>query len=269
MKLRYFTLLLFCAAPAVFAAVGQARVPTEEAVTCPILIFHSVRPYMATDPAGVRRYITTPDTLESELSYLRSNGYVAVHFSELARRLILGTPLPEKPVIISFDDGWESQCTYALPLLKKYGFTATFFIYTRTPGVPHYMSWEQILDLDAQGMEIGCHSLSHPYLTRIRKEAELTREIVDSRQILEAHLRKPVTVFAYPFGQYNDRVVSRVRDAGYTCARGTFTGVVHSRDELFTLTGLIRTASRKSILEALQGETGDQPKTSAGAGGDY
>jgi peptidoglycan/xylan/chitin deacetylase (PgdA/CDA1 family) len=247
-----------------FAAVGETQAPEEEKTSCPILIFHSVRPYRSTDPLGVRRYITTPDTLETELAYLRGAGYTSVSFADLARSLILGSPLPPKPVIISFDDGWESQYTYALPLLKKYSFMATFFIYTRTPGVRHYMSWDQILALDAAGMEIGSHSVSHPYLTRIKREDLLRREIFDSKRILEAHLRKPVMVFAYPFGQYNDRVVKMVQEAGYVCARGTTAGIAHSRGDLFALTGLIRTASRKSIIDALQTVQGEQPKTSAG-----
>ncbi len=257
-------LVLLASAAAAFAAVGETRVPEEEKTSCPILIFHSVRPYRSTDLRGVRRYITTPDTLETELAYLHDAGFTSISFADLARSFILGSALPAKPVIISFDDGWESQFTYALPLLQKYSFTATFFIYTHTPGVEHYMSWDQILALDAAGMEIGSHSVSHPYLTRIKRDSLLRREILDSKRIIEAHLRKPVTVFAYPFGQYNDRVVRVVQEAGYVCARGTSAGITHSRADLFALTGLIRTASRTSIFDALQQERGDQPKTSAG-----
>jgi peptidoglycan/xylan/chitin deacetylase (PgdA/CDA1 family) len=226
--------------------------PLEDGVDCPILIFHSVRPYRDTDAPGARRYVATPDTLEKELAFLRDNGYTSVSFNDLARRLILGTPLPPRPVIISFDDGWESQYVHALPLLREYGFTATFFIYTNTPGVANYMSWDQILELDAAGMEIGCHSKSHPFLTKMKRAEDLVRETLGAKQVLEAHLRKPVTVFAYPFGQYNDRVVKAVQDAGYVCARSTYPGVYHLDGELFTLTGLIRTASRKALVDALQ-----------------
>ncbi len=251
MRLKILLFLGLLSAAGVNAAVGEKEVPMEQ-VDCPILIFHSVRPYGPKDTKGERRFIATPDTLENELAYLRSSGYESVSFYNLANHFLIGSPLPPKPVVISFDDGWESQYVYALPLLKKYSFTATFFIYTNTPGVKNYMRWDQIKALSAAGMEIGCHSKSHPYLNRIRKKAALRREIILPKRILEAHLGKAVTVFAYPFGLYNDRAIAMVKEAGFLCARSTYSGISHSVDQLFTLTGLIRTASQKTIIEALE-----------------
>src|SRR5271157_3559868 len=87
----------------------------------PILIFHSTRPYIESDTPAVRRYIATPETLEQELTYLRDSGYLSVTFDDLASHVTKNTPLPPRPVILSFDDDWESQYTYAFPLLEKYG----------------------------------------------------------------------------------------------------------------------------------------------------
>jgi peptidoglycan/xylan/chitin deacetylase (PgdA/CDA1 family) len=251
MRLIILLFLGLFSAAGVTAAVGEKGLSTEQ-VDCPILIFHSVRPYSPKDTKGERRFIATPDTLESELAYLRSKGYEPVTFYNLANHLLIGAPLPPKPVIISFDDGWESQYVYALPLLKKYSFTATFFIYSNAPGVKNYMSWDQIKALSAAGMEIGCHSKSHPYLKRIKKKAALRKEIFLPKRILEAHLGKAVTVYAYPFGLYDDRAIAMVKEAGFLCARRTFPGISHSADQLFTLTGLIRTATPKTLIEILE-----------------
>ncbi len=105
------------------------------------------------------------------------------------------------------------------------------------------MSVDDIRALRDAGMWIGSHTLSHPFLTRIKNPAALRRQIFDSKRILEKALGQPVTAFAFPFGQYNRAVVSLVREAGYRTARGTFFGVSHSPADLLTLTGLIDVAA--------------------------
>jgi peptidoglycan/xylan/chitin deacetylase (PgdA/CDA1 family) len=219
----------------------------------PILIYHSVRPYIDSDSPAVRRYIATPDTLEKELAYLKENGYASVSFDDLASRLTRGTELPAKPVIISFDDNWQSQYVYAVPLLKKYGFTATFYIWVAVVGMKHHMSWDEVMEISAAGMQIGCHTMTHPFLTRVKDDQALKREIAGARQRIEAEIGKPVTSIAYPFGQYDQRVVAAVREAGFTTARSTWPGVVHSTEGLYSLTGLIRTESTTSLIDAMTG----------------
>lgn len=107
-KLQAVILLGLFVAAGTFAEVRKKQVPQKDGASVPILIFHSVRPYRPTDLRRARKYIATPDTLDKELGYLKENGYVSVSFDELAHRLLLGTPLPPKPLIISFDDGWAS-----------------------------------------------------------------------------------------------------------------------------------------------------------------
>src|SRR5271157_152055 len=178
----------------------------------PILIYHSIRPYIPTDSKGSRRWIATPDTLESELSWLRENGYSSVTFDALAAHVTSDAPLPPKPVILSFDDDWQSQYENAVPLLRKYGFTGTFFIWVRAVGREHHMTWDEIVELDAEGMEIGCHTLTHLILPKLKDYEKLRSEIVAARDLSAAHLGHPVTTLAYPFGQYDERVVQAARD---------------------------------------------------------
>jgi peptidoglycan/xylan/chitin deacetylase (PgdA/CDA1 family) len=223
----------------------------------PILIYHSIRPYISSDTIAARRYIATPETLEHELAYMRDGGYASVTFDDLVDHITKNNPLPPRPVILSFDDDWESQYTYGLPLLKKYGFTATFYIWVAVVGKKHHMTWEQITALRDAGMQIGCHSITHPYLTREQKDANLRQEILGAKQIIEAHVGVPVTTFAYPFGQYDERVVAMVKEAGFTSARSTWPGVVHSQEGLFSLSGLLRTETEPSLVASMEKYVGE------------
>lgn len=228
---KLLALLLFFVSSVIFA---------NGAIDCPILIYHTVRPYKATDTRFIKEYVCTPENFEIELSYLRSKGFNPITFADLESYFSKNTTLPSNPLIISFDDGWQSQYQYALPILEKYSMRATFFVYTNVIGTKYYMTWEEIAALRDAGMEIGSHSLSHPVLTHINNPE---KEIFGSKKVLEDHLKIAITTFAYPFGQYNAKIVRLVKAAGYLSARGTFLGTVHTRGELFTLTGIIRTNS--------------------------
>ena len=218
----------------------------------PILIYHAIRPYIQADTPAVRRYIATPQTLEEELAWLKENSYVSVSFDDLVNHIQNGASLPTRPVIISFDDDWEGQYRYALPLLKKYGYSATFYIWVVVVGRKHHMSWDEIRELSRNGMQLGCHTMTHPFLTRIRKDEALQHELTGAKQEIEARTGVSVTSLAYPFGQYNGRVVAAAKAAGFTSARSTWPGVAHSREGLFSLTGLIRTETERSLVDSLQ-----------------
>jgi len=268
MSARRTTLVLAALAVCALASAQTALPPRRDATrlpplprdgvgatgaVVPILIYHSIRPYIPTDSAGARRWIATPQTLEAELAWLKDNGYTSVTFDALEARITRDAPLPPRPVILSFDDDWQSQYDNAVPLLRTYGFTATFFIWVRAVGRPHHMSWDEIRELDADGMEIGCHTLTHLILPRLGNDEQLRHELVAAKDLIEMHIGHPVTSLAYPFGQYDERVVQAARDAGFTSARSTWPGVFHTRDGLLSLTGLIRTDAAASLEDMLTG----------------
>jgi len=172
-------------------------------------------------------YDITPELLESELEYIIKNGYTTITFADVEKHWTSGTSLPAKPVILSFDDGWKNEYEYAFPLLKKHGMKGTFFIYTNPIDhkKPHWVSWDEVVEMDKAGMEIGGHSRTHPVLTKITTDAGLDKEIMGSKKILESHLGHPIYAFAYPFGMKDARVEDAVRRAGYTSARTTLSGV--------------------------------------------
>lgn len=151
-----------------------------------------------------------------------------------------GTTSPvTKPVVITFDDGWKNQYQNALPLLKKYGYTATFFVYTNPIGkYPVFMSWSNIKELIASGMTIGDHTLSHPYLSKLSPK-ELEHEVVDARKALESNLGITVRHFASPFGYTSPALVELLRKENFETGRTTYKGTQHTEDSRLALTGYL------------------------------
>jgi uncharacterized lipoprotein YddW (UPF0748 family)/peptidoglycan/xylan/chitin deacetylase (PgdA/CDA1 family) len=188
---RLFIVLVIglCAAPAVRADV-------------PILLYH---------------HITAPEKFDKQMGWLAERGFHPVTMAQLSAHLKRGLPLPFKPIVITFDDGWKDQYNSALPVLKKYNFTATFFINSDQVGHSAYMNWDQVLEMSTSGMDIESHSCAHPRLPNLPPD-QARREINDSKKSLESRLHKPVTVFSYPYGSYSDRVIAMVKDAGFETA---------------------------------------------------
>jgi len=211
---------------------------TTEKLKLPILVYHVVRPSYPSDSAAVRAIALTPETFDAEMNYLGTAGYRVVRFADLEAYFQNGTPLPPHPMILSFDDGWESQFTYALPILEKYKYPATFFVFTNAIGRKGFLGWDELQQLLAAGMTIGDHSRSHPYLTKIASTAALWNEIDGSKQLLETRLGVAINEFAYPFGMYNPAIVALVEKAGYRSARGDYYSGMQSKDRLFELSAM-------------------------------
>lgn len=219
-----------------------------ESVKIPNLVYHSVRPTNGRQDI----YEITPESFEKQLKYLVDNGYTAVSYSDLDKFLNGKELPPEKPVIINFDDGLDSQYEYAWPLIKKYNIKATFFFYTNPLGRKNFMTWDQAKEIADAGMEIGNHTRYHPYLTKIIDPNELEQEIDLSRKKLEEYLGVTIDIFAYPFGLSDTRIEKVVKDYGYIFARGLRHDVIVSEDDRYDLNGFIVTNSFESFQKILE-----------------
>jgi peptidoglycan/xylan/chitin deacetylase (PgdA/CDA1 family) len=197
-------------------------------VEVPILVYHHIREAVPVGSRAERRLTVTVETFDRQMKYLQENGYNVITFVTLVDHLNGAGELPAKPVIISFDDGWKDQLVYALPWLKKYHYSATFFVVTNLVGSTGFLSWSQLRRILVEGMEIGSHSRSHPRLDEINDPAILWDQIYTSKQILERQLGAVVDEFAYPYGSYNATTASTVRLAGYKTARACCIGRVQS-----------------------------------------
>jgi len=209
-------------------------VPRE--ATVPILMYHHVgEPPPGAD--AIRRDLTVSSgEFEAQLAYLSEEGYQTIHLSDLVMHLQMGRRLPPKPIVITFDDGYHDTLSNAYPLLKKYGFMATFFIITRLAdeGREGYLSWEEIKILHTAGMEIGSHTHSHPDL-REQPYDYVVWQVLGSKEAIEARTKEPVRLFAYPSGRYDQQVVEVLESTSYWGAVAIGQGAHQSSDRAFEL----------------------------------
>jgi peptidoglycan/xylan/chitin deacetylase (PgdA/CDA1 family) len=151
---------------------------------------------------------------ESHLAYLRGHGYKVMDLDGLARCIEGTAPFPGRAVVITVDDGFISEYNSAVPILRRYGFPFAVFVFTNGIGARGYMSWGQLKSLASSGGVVGCHTRSHPRLINMTPDA-VDREILGSKKVLEAGLGRAVHYFAYPFGQYDEKVRRCAARAGF------------------------------------------------------
>ncbi|MBE9170620.1 polysaccharide deacetylase family protein [Pleurocapsales cyanobacterium LEGE 06147] len=164
----------------------------------------------------------TPEELEADFKLIKSSGIIPITLEQLVAHLQTGIPLPEKPVLLTFDDGYKGHYQYVYPLLQKYGFPAVFSVYLNKmnlkmgrPGV----TWEQLQEMAANPLvTIASHSMTHPDDLTTLSEEELTQEIVNSKRLLEEKLGISIPYFTYPAGKSDERVRKMVTKAGYQAA---------------------------------------------------
>ncbi len=202
----------------------------------PILVYHGIRKTKETESKALKDFNVSPESFEQQLAYITATGYTPLTVHDLVVRQKEGT-IPEKPILITFDDGWKNQYTYALPLLEKYHVPATFYIFPDAINDPKFMTWDDIFKIDRAGMEIACHSVTHPMLTKL-DSVQAFKEMQQCRVIMEKQLGKPITDFAYPYGDYNHNIVTLIQDAGYDTGRTSNKSKYNSLSNLFTINAL-------------------------------
>ncbi|XZF15708.1 polysaccharide deacetylase family protein [Chitinophagaceae bacterium MMS25-I14] len=182
-----------------------------------VLCYHQVRDWTATDSKSARTYIVSVGRFEEQIAGLHDKGYVSILPDQLAGYMLRGAPLPPKAVLLTFDDGTESQITNALPVVDRYGYKATFFIMTVTLGKPGYMSRAQVRMLADKGHTIGCHTWDHHIVTGYTAQ-DWTTQLVKPTLMLEQITGKPVRYFAYPYGIWNATAIEHLKALHYTAA---------------------------------------------------
>ena len=199
--------------------------PPPEAVNVPILMYH----YISELPPDADIYrldlTVVPARFEEQLQYLQAQGYQSITLADVYTTLTTGKPLPEKPIVLTFDDGYKDAYTEALPLLQKYGFVGTFFLLA-TPAhyeAPGYMTWNDIHAMAEAGMSMQAHGRDHYDLTN-RAYEFLVYQILGAKEAVEAHSGQPVRFFCYPSGRYDADTAAVVESAGYWGAVTTVWG---------------------------------------------
>ncbi len=193
----------------------------------PILEYH-VLGEAPSDAPYPELYVERPD-FRHQLEWLDAQGYEAVTLDQVEEAWYEGGTLPPKPVVLSFDDGYRPQFTFALPQLRKHGWAGVLNL--KAEGSDLYES--NVKAMVAAGWELASHTIHHSDLTTL-DEAGLEEELAGSKEMLEDEFHVPVKNFCYPAGQYDDTVIAAVEKAGYVAATTEIPGYA-TRDEPYEL----------------------------------
>lgn len=191
----------------------------------PILMYHQIK-----NPLKPNPYIVAPAMFDQQMHWLQQNGYHTIHYDDFYQVLVNHHTFDPKSVVITFDDGFRNQYDNAFPILKKYGMTGIFFVYTNTIDTKGGMTWIMLADLLKNNMEIGSHTVSHADLAKL-SVSQVNFELSYSKKLLESKLATPINYFAYPGGSYNALTVNTLKNLGYISATTTNHDVFHPLNE--------------------------------------
>ena len=195
---------------------------------------------------GVEKYCLSPQIFSSQMSWLAGHGYTPISLEALLACRKSEVILPDKPVMITFDDGYQDLIRYAVPVLQKYAFPAIFYLVAGMVGkssawmggtdlgeIP-LMDWNEARQLSEAGFQIGSHSMRHLRLAEVPLE-DVCNELADSRNLLEMRLGREIRHLAYPFGSYNEAVQRIAGEIGYLSAVSVRIGLSGLNDDLYAL----------------------------------
>ncbi|HEX4520694.1 MAG TPA: polysaccharide deacetylase family protein [Gaiellaceae bacterium] len=230
--LRTVSLVIALVGVLAMPAAGALRLPApvpNRTIDLPVLMYHRVGPILASQPAVTQTLTVSPANFAAQMTWLHAHGYHAITPRQAFEALEYGRPLPAKPVMITFDDGYRDILWHAAAVLHRLHMPATAYIITgRVSGPdPSFLTWPELVRLEKFGFTIGSHTVTHRDL-RLMSSTEAYRELRDSRLALQQHLGRPVQWLAYPFGAENASVVALALKAGYVLALTTQGGVTQS-----------------------------------------
>ena len=201
----------------------------SQPIGIPVLNYHQIN--------NVDENLLTVSTQEfdAQMTWLEENGYQTITASELADALEGKGKLPEHPVLITFDDGYIDNYQCAFPILKKHQMKAIIFLISDYVSMySNYLTWEQILEMQAAGIEFGSHTLDHTVLTDLSPIA-VERELKGSKNVLQNRLGRKIEFLAYPCGFTNTEIKTHVKEAGYRAAFTVELGNVAPGDDIYAL----------------------------------
>jgi peptidoglycan/xylan/chitin deacetylase (PgdA/CDA1 family) len=218
------------------APVGSPLTAAElkSGVRVPVLMYHYIRVASSKDHQAYALSVS-PANFAMQMGYLHEHDFHPVTMRQLDQALLEQQPLPTKPIVLTFDDGYRDFYTVAAPILREYGFTATAYIPTQLINTRGYMTWAEVSELDAAGFEMGAHTEFHVDLA-VMSEQRAKLEITGSKAQLEQELGHPVVDFCYPYGTYTPNVIKWVKEAGFWSATTTQPGKVHVPARMFDMT---------------------------------
>jgi peptidoglycan/xylan/chitin deacetylase (PgdA/CDA1 family) len=206
-------------------------------VGIPILVYHHI-----SSPSGSSPFLhVSPAAFAQQMCWLHGRGYHAVTLRQVFDFWAYNEPIPRKPIVITFDDGWRTVYTAAAPVLKRYAWPGVINEVVWAIDANYGMTKGQLLRLIKRGWEINSHTVSHAMLTQV-PQSKLTEELESSRYRLSHNLHTTVDFLCYPGGLYDSTVIRAVRAAGYKGALSIWGGLARWK-ERWTLRRITATES--------------------------
>lgn len=239
---------------AVYGAAGNLKVPSKEASTqidttgtenttanengvtrndqikIPVICYHSINK----DPSGKSPIIISPEKFRQHLKAIKDNGYTTLTMKQFNDYILGDKPIPEKSVLITFDDGYMDNYINAFPILKEFNMNATIFVISSYLDGKEYMSPSNVKEMSDYGIDIESHTVSHLRLSELSYEQQLN-ELKISKEALEKLTGKPVVSIAYPEGKYNADTTKAVSEVGYSMGFTIDRGYVGIGDDVAKL----------------------------------
>lgn len=189
---------------------GPVKQPVKTTTRIPVLMYHSIN----YEKGNILR--VPKEKFAIQMKWLKDNGYTTLSLDDLYSAVSNQKPIPDKSVVITFDDGYADNYLNAFPIIKQYHFKATVFMITSKIGdaKDNYLTADQIKEMDANGMRVECHTVTHPDLCKLSYKMQYM-ELSNSKSALESILGRPIYYIAYPSGKYNANSIKAAKKLGY------------------------------------------------------
>lgn len=202
------------ATPKLIANTAEAILARKEV---PILCYHNIKDFSATAGEMTKTYTVKPTAFAEQMKALSDAGYHSILPDQLYDYLVYNKSLPEKPIMITFDDTRGEQYSIGAAEMKKYNFKGVFFVMTVAINRPNYLSSEEIKAFSDSGNTIAAHTWDHHMVTKYSGE-DWNTQLVKPKAKLENIIGKPIDYFAYPFGLWNEAAIPEIQKSGYKMA---------------------------------------------------
>lgn len=183
----------------------------------PVLYYHSVNDVVDNEVT------ISPSLLKKELKYIKAQGYTTLSIKEVENYILNNQPIPEKSILITFDDGYMDNYYNAYPILKELNMKATIFCITSELDGSYYLSEDAIKEMSKNNIDIESHTVNHLHLNTLTYDEQL-RELTESKAKLENITGNKITSIAFPFGDYNEDSIKAAKNSGYSIAFTTNKG---------------------------------------------
>lgn len=247
--------IILCAFMIYLAITTVNADDTIRQIRVPVLMYHYVSP-LPPESDSIREGLTiSPQLFREHIEFLKSEGYQTVSLYEVYDALEYGTPLPSKPIVLTFDDSYVDHYQYVFPVLVEHGYSGTFFVITgfTDNNNNNHLTWDQIREMSDAGMSMESHTKSH--FTLVERDYDfLIWEIVGSMESLEIHAGQASEIFSYPVGKYDEATLSMLETTDIKLAVTTEYGTYHTlHDALLSprlrITGNMGVAGLRHLLE--------------------